>query len=187
MGYAGFWSIRHGTGSETVSESDCPVFQTSSAWNKVADMLGADRDTDKSESGGGRQAEAVYWFASHKTQWRVRGKCYVIAAHDIDQDPADVAEVKAKIQSRMRHVSNDSHTNDREYAWANEVERRFDELPQGLKVAFGTECFRLCILVPDEVEQMDASVLETSNTRLWRSSEDSGDLTWTLVHDSMKP
>lgn len=109
----------------------------------------------------------------------------MIAVHDIEQCQVNGASIRTKIQNRMRLVSNDAHPNDGECTCAFEIRQRFHELPQGLRAAFGCEGFRICILVSDEVEQMDASVLETSNMRLWRASEDQGDTAWTLIHDSM--
>ena len=54
-------------------------------------------------SGGGGPVEAVYWVTETGTQWRIRGRAYIIADDiETDGDSSGVRTVKSEVGKRMK-------------------------------------------------------------------------------------
>jgi len=129
-----------------IYESDCPTFTTDARMNKVYDIFATgkgkgDLARSRSGTGGGGPVEAVYWVKGTKTQWRIRGKCWFIAADDIEG--GDVARtsgtvtVKAELgrYMRLRDQSSQSHQ-ENEWSWRREVENSFENLSPQMRGSF---------------------------------------------------
>jgi len=146
-------------------------------------------------SGGGGPVEAVFWVKDVMTQWRIRGEAYVVG-QDIEEEgggSSGVRAVKHKIGERMRVVKEEGKQG---WSWDKEVTAHFGNLAPGMRGSFknpapGTSVsippekglelgqqvndlndeiarrnFRVCIIRPDEVEQVDLSVPDKA--RRWK-------------------
>lgn len=82
--------------------------------NKVFDIFATgkgkgSKEQSRSGSGGGGPIEAVYWVKDAVTQWRIRGKCWLVAADDVEGG-TDAAQnsgaisMKAAVMRYMRRV-----------------------------------------------------------------------------------
>ncbi|KAI1798885.1 pyridoxamine 5'-phosphate oxidase-domain-containing protein [Daldinia bambusicola] len=102
-----------------VYESDLPAFTTDRRMDKMAELFGTGDEREKTTtatatatgdegekiadgSGGGAPVEAVFWAKETGTQWRVRGRAYVLAP-DVE-DSAAGKEVVATLLARMRRL-----------------------------------------------------------------------------------
>jgi pyridoxamine 5'-phosphate oxidase len=161
------------------------LFQTSPGLNE--------KEVDMEGSGGGGPCEAVFWVEEMKTQWRVRGDAWVLCAEDIEE--AEGARmVRNLLGGRMRTATpvdgKDGNTTiekcEGEWSWKKEIEAHWEILPQGVKRSFGNtspglfrksgdqehrtedarENFRVCVIRPFEVEQLDLRV--SGEGRCWR-------------------
>lgn len=171
----------------------------------------------RSGTGGGGPVEAVYWIKDIKVQWRIRGKCWLVAADDIEGGTAaaqnsGTVTVKAQVGRYMRPVegehdaSKDSGSS--EWSWRTEVENWFENLSPMMRGSFknpepgraknlGAEHegealgqkaghlseeelarrnFRVAIITPEEVEQVDLS--DPAEAKRWR---------WTLAEETGGP
>ncbi|KAK7432625.1 hypothetical protein QQZ08_000833 [Neonectria magnoliae] len=176
----------------SVYESDLLTITNDARMQKTTELYqsGAeDVAASKSQSGGGGPVEAVFWAEPSRTQWRVRGHAYVLGP-DIDSESA--APVKTAIKRRMRlNGSEDSARWD----WGRELTAHFGNLSPGMRGSFrnpppGTplsekpapglalgqkvedlhdeiarENFRVVVIVPEEVDQVDLS--DPNLSRRW--------------------
>ncbi|KAI9759753.1 MAG: hypothetical protein M4579_002138 [Chaenotheca gracillima] len=145
-------------------------------------------------SGGGGPVEAVFWVKEVMTQWRVRGEAFVVAPdiEDGDGESSGVRTVKSEIGQRMQLKSGD----EKDWSWGTELTAHFGNLSPGMRGSFknpppGTpvsvptapdqslgqkindlhdplarQNFRVMIIRPDEVEQLDLS--DPAKARRWR-------------------
>lgn len=147
-------------------------------------------------SGGGGPVEAAFWIKEKGTQWRISGTAYVIAedieGEDGGQQSSGVRTVKSEIGARMQLVSKEGQ----EWSWATELTAHFGNVspgmrgtwrnpPPGTPVAEGGKegeklgqkvtdlhdpiarsNFRVVIIKPDEVEQLDLS--DPATARRWK-------------------
>lgn len=176
-----------------VYESDCPTFTTDVRMEKVRDLFGssashAEKEDQIQGSGGGGPVEAVWWVEEVGTQWRVKGRAFVVAG-DVEGDEGDgerrsgVRTLKSEVGKRMRLVDKSKETH---WSWAREIEGSFGNCSPGIRGSFrapppgqsvkqpyndidlqlGTQVkdlkdpiarknFRVIIIVPDSVEQVD--------------------------------
>lgn len=189
-----------------VYESDCPTFTTDVRMDKVGQIFAtsaghaASRDQVQG-SGGGGPVEAVYWIAEAGTQWRIKGRAYVIA-DDIEggDESSGVRTVKSEVGKRMRVVEKEGGGGggqSKDWSWQREltgffgnqspstkgsfknpppgqsVEQPYDEqkFQLGSKTdrvddAVARQNFRLVVIVPDSVEQLNLS--DPERARRWR-------------------
>ena len=88
--FRGFWTElpenKHNDAERNprVYESDLPTFTTDVRMEKVAQIFGSSAghavSADQTQgSGGGGPVEAVWWVEETSTQWRVRGRAYVVS------------------------------------------------------------------------------------------------------------
>ena len=119
-----------------IYESDCPTFTTDARMNKVYEIFATgeskgDLEQSRSGSGGGGPVEALYWIKGCKTQWRIKGKCWLMAADDIEEGEEaknpGAFTVKAEVSRYMR-MRDGSHqaVSDEGWSWRLEVENSFE-------------------------------------------------------------
>lgn len=129
-----------------IYESDCPTFTTDARMSKVYDIFGTgkgkgDLAQSRSGTGGGGPVEAVYWVKGTKTQWRIRGKCWLIAADDIEggdeAQNSGTVTVKAELRRYMRLTNHSSHAaEEKDWSWRREVENNFENLSPQMRGSF---------------------------------------------------
>ncbi|KAI1489487.1 hypothetical protein F5X96DRAFT_679755 [Biscogniauxia mediterranea] len=105
-----------------VYASDLPTFTTDARMDKAEELWGCEVEEEgEGEEGGGRKreggkkkkmlrgsgggapVEAVWWAPGPKTQWRVRGTAYLLAADDVEGSRAE-----AVVRARMRRLTTSS-------------------------------------------------------------------------------
>ena len=202
------------TKNPPVFEADCPVFTTDARMNKVYDIFATgkgkgDLAQSRSGSGGGGPVEAVYWIKDIRVQWRIKGKCWLVAADDIEggseAQNSGTVTVKAHVGRYMR-PNGDHETQNSEWSWKREVDNLFENLspmmrgtfknpPPGKPIVEGGDSpeemlgqkgghledeklarknFRVAIITPEEVEQVDLSDPAASKRWVWTLSEEAG-------------
>ncbi|SLM34011.1 atp binding protein [Lasallia pustulata] len=147
-------------------------------------------------SGGGGPVEAVFWIKDVMTQWRIKGEAFVVGQDIEGEggESGGVRTVKSEIGSRMRVVKEGAEQNwswgteltahfgncspGMRGMWKNPPpgspvsEEHADEEHQlGQKVtdlhdSIARENFRVVIIKPEEVEQLDLS--DPATSRRWR-------------------
>lgn len=127
-----------------IYESDCPVFTTDARMEKTYHLFATgkgkgDREQSKSGSGGGGPVEAVYWVKDTMTQWRIRGKGWIVAADDVEggdeAQNSGTVTVKAQLGRYMRPVGDHASKNS-EWSWKLEVENFFENLSPTMRGTF---------------------------------------------------
>ncbi|TAQ84060.1 hypothetical protein B7494_g7615 [Chlorociboria aeruginascens] len=147
-------------------------------------------------SGGGGPVEAVFWCKDVMTQWRFKGVAYIIGQdiEGSGEESSGVRTVKSKIGERMRVVNEegeDSWSWEREATahfgnlspemrgtFKNPVPGSPISIPpsdkglalgqkvEGYEDKLARKSFRVVIIRPDEVEQLDLTVPDKA--RRWR-------------------
>jgi pyridoxamine 5'-phosphate oxidase len=160
-------------------ESDLLTLTTDARMEKVPEFSTGGENIP--QSGGGGPVEAVFWVVETKTQWRFRGRAYLLG-QDID-DPS-ASHVKQEIEKHMRQKKEDGSSS---WNWGKEITAHFGNLSPGMRGTFrnpppGTKRdekpaaglgpgqkvedlddeiarknFRVAVIVPDEVDQVDLS------------------------------
>ena len=197
-----------------IYDSDCPVFTTDARMSKVFDIFATgkgkgDLAQSRSGSGGGGPVEAVYWIKDIRVQWRIKGKCWLVAADDVEGGEAaqnsGTVTVKAQVGRYMR-PKGDHETQNSNWSWKLEVENQFENLspamrgsfknpPPGKPIKEGGESpgealgqkagnlkdedlarknFRVAIITPEVVEQVDLSDPAQSKRWIWTLAEEAG-------------
>ena len=82
-------------------------------------------------SGGGGPVEAVWWIEETGTQWRVKGRAFIVA-DDIEgsNESSGVRTVKSEVGKRMRVVN---QANEGQWSWARELTGTFGNQSPGIK------------------------------------------------------
>jgi len=129
-----------------IYESDCPTFTTDARMNKTYDIFATgkgkgDLEQSRSGTGGGGPVEAVYWFKETMTQWRIKGKCWLIAADDIEggeeSQNSGTVTVKAEVGRYMRVKDSSDHAEkDKDWSWKREIENHFENLSPMMRGTF---------------------------------------------------
>lgn len=126
-----------------IFSSDCPTFTTDVRMEKVAQIFKtsaghAESAAQVQGSGGGGPVEAVYWVKETMTQWRVKGRAYVIA-DDIEggEESSGVRTVKSEVGKRMRAVQ---EGREGEWSWEREVTGFFGNQSPGIKGMVAPSC-----------------------------------------------
>jgi len=127
-----------------IFQSDCPVFTDDARMEKTYQIFATGkgkgtREQSKSGTGGGGPVEAVYWVKDTMTQWRIRGKAWVVAADDVEggdeAQNSGTVTVKAEVGRYMRPVG-DHETKNSEWSWKREVENNYENLSPGMRGSF---------------------------------------------------
>lgn len=104
-----------------VYESDMLTFTTDNRMTKAGELLLPGQHA----TGGGEPVEMCFWIGATQNQWRVRGRCYLLAEEDADESPA-VTDV---LQKRMRPTAAQGGDEERNnWSWAKEVQVCFSSL-----------------------------------------------------------
>ncbi|KAH7327958.1 pyridoxamine 5'-phosphate oxidase-domain-containing protein [Stachybotrys elegans] len=163
-----------------IFESDLLTITTDARMDKVPELFGTASGTESSQSGPGGPVEAVIWAVEAHTQWRIRGRSYIIGP-DIETDAA--APTRAALQTYMRSSGGDAAS----WSFARELTAHFGNLSPMMRGSFrnpppGTplsckpaeglglgqkvedlhdsiarENFRVVVIVPEEVDRVDLS------------------------------
>jgi len=126
-----------------IFETDCPVFTTDSRMSKTYELFATGKghgtvEQSQSGSGGGGPVEAVYWIKDTMTQWRVRGKCWLVAANDVEGESSHnsgTMTVKAEVGRFMRPVGEHEEKNN-DWSWRREVDNHFENLSPTMRGTF---------------------------------------------------
>jgi hypothetical protein len=129
-----------------VFESDCPTFTTDARMDKTYHVFATGKgkgtvEQSRSGTGGGGPVEAVFWFKQTNTQWRIRGKCWIVAADDIEGGTAEAQNsgtvtVKAEVQRYMRTREGVDESEKAKWSWRQEVENYFENLSPAMRGSF---------------------------------------------------
>lgn len=159
-----------------VYESDLLTITSDARMDKMVEL---NPDGSPFESGGGQSVEACFWIVPTKTQWRLRGKAYLVGP-DIESSGSST---KQTLERYMRPKN--TTTNKDSFDWPKELTAHFGNLSPGMRGTFrnpppGTPRsdkpadglgpgqkvddlndeiartnFRVVVIVPDEVDRVD--------------------------------
>jgi len=157
----------------------------------------ADRDSQVQGSGGGGPVEAVWWIRDTGTQWRMKGEAFVVGEDIDDSDGGSgVRTVKSEVGRRMRRTEGEGLENDWSWAreltahfgncspgmrgsWKNpppgqpthgeepDKEHQLGQKVQGLHDPIARANFRVVIIKPEEVEELDISDPVTARRKVY--------------------
>jgi len=103
---------------------------------KVGEIFGssaghADSKEQTQGSGGGGPVEAVWWAEETGTQWRIKGRAYIVA-DDIEgaEESSGVRTVKSEVGKRMRIVD---ESKEKDWSWKRELTGTFGNQSPGIK------------------------------------------------------
>ena len=140
--HRGFWAElpenKHNDAERNprVFQSDCPTFTTDVRMEKVEQIFATSAGHAESKaqiqgSGGGGPVEAVYWISETGTQWRIKGRAFVIADDiESDEESSGVRTVKSEVGKRMRIVDEGKEG---EFSWQKELTGFFGNQSPGIK------------------------------------------------------
>ena len=113
--------------------------------NKAFDVFATgkgkgNREQSRSGTGGGGPVEAVYWVKDVMTQWRIRGKCWLISADDVEggtdvTQNSGTVSMKAEVGRYMRRVDG-NHGSDEDWSYRREVVNHFENLSPMIRGMF---------------------------------------------------
>ncbi|KAI1258842.1 pyridoxamine 5'-phosphate oxidase-domain-containing protein [Xylariaceae sp. FL1019] len=139
-------------------------------------------------SGGGAPVEACFWMKEPGTQWRVRGRAYVVAP-DVESS-IEGREVVSILKDRMRRVGEDG-----KWSFKTELTAHFGNLSPGMRGTFrnpppgrnmkepvgeglglgqkvddnedeiARKNFRVVVILPEEIDRADLS--DPAHPRRW--------------------
>jgi pyridoxamine 5'-phosphate oxidase len=140
--FRGFWTElpenKHNDAERNpnVFESDCPTFTTDVRMEKVGQIFGtgpghAESAEQTQGSGGGGPVEAVWWVEETGTQWRIKGRAFVVG-NDIEgpEQSSGVRTVKSEVGKRMRVVDAGKEG---DWSWTRELTASFGNQSPGIK------------------------------------------------------
>jgi pyridoxamine 5'-phosphate oxidase len=181
--------------NELVYESDLLTLTTDARMEKVSEIFASSGETrhEGAQSGGGGPVEAVFYVRETMTQWRFKGKVYIVGP-DIESSSPGALMVKRKVEERMRLLRKEGLG---DWSWAKEVTAHFGNLSPGMRGSFknpipgspvsvapsdpglrlgqkvtdlhdkiARDHFRVVLIVPDEVDQVDLS--DSERARRWQ-------------------
>jgi pyridoxamine 5'-phosphate oxidase len=154
--FRGFWAElpenKHNDAERNpqIFASDCPTFTTDVRMEKVGQIFAtsaghAESSEQVQGSGGGGPVEAVYWITETGTQWRIKGRAYVIA-DDIegDEESSGVRTVKSEVGKRMRVLEEGKEG---DWSWQKELTGFFGNQSPGIKGTLITFLSWSCFLL----------------------------------------
>ncbi|KAF2493820.1 hypothetical protein BU16DRAFT_511901 [Lophium mytilinum] len=145
--FRGFWAElpenKHNEAERNprVYETDCPAFTTDVRMEKVKDLFMSSAGHAESEaqvqgSGGGGPVEAVWWAEETGTQWRLKGRAFVVGP-DVEEGDGEgrsgVRTLKSEVGKRMRVIDESKES---EWSWARELEGSFGNMSPGMRGSF---------------------------------------------------
>lgn len=105
---------------------------------KVGQIFGssaghAQSDAQTQGSGGGGPVEAVWWIEETGTQWRIKGRAFIVGPDIEDhEESSGVRTVKSEVGKRMRAVD---ESQEKGWSWARELTANFGNQSPGIKGA----------------------------------------------------
>lgn len=99
-------------------------------------------EQSRSGTGGGGYVEACYWAKESMCQWRITGKCWLLASDDIEPDEAGESAqnsgtitVKAELG---RYIRPSGHEQDKleDWSWKKEIHMHFANLAPLMRGSF---------------------------------------------------
>ncbi|UPL01803.1 hypothetical protein LCI18_012737 [Fusarium solani-melongenae] len=176
-------------------ESDLLTITTDARMEKIPEL--SPDGSSPAQSGGGGPVEAVFWAVPSRTQWRLRGRAYLLGPDINDPSAAQVREI---LEKHMRRRDSDDSSS---WDWAKEVTAHFGNLSPMMRGSFrnpapGTpktekpgpglglgqkvedlddevarKNFRVVVIVPEEVDRVDLSDPEEGKRWNYRLTGDS--------------
>jgi len=140
--FRGFWTElpenKHNDAEQNpiVFSSDCPTFTTDVRMDKIRQIFGtsaghAENNEQTQGSGGGGPVEAVWWAKETGTQWRVKGRAYIVADDiESEEESSGVRSVKGEVGKRMRTID---ASKAKDWSWSRELTRAFGNQSPGIK------------------------------------------------------
>ncbi|RDA86777.1 hypothetical protein CP532_6363 [Ophiocordyceps camponoti-leonardi (nom. inval.)] len=173
-----------------------PTLTTDARMEKTPELMA--NDSGNAQSGGGNPVEAVFWMPEVQTQWRLRGRGYLIGP-DIDTDAG--ASVRAALTPHMRRIAESSSES---WSWSKELTAHFGNLGPLMRGSFrnpppgsplhedqpppeplglgqkvdnldddvARSNFRVVVIVPEEVDKLDLS--DPQRGRRWNYKDCGG-------------
>lgn len=184
-----------------IFKTHLPVFTTDIRMEKTRDLLQADSISPGGDPGGGGPVEAVFWAAEARTQWRLRGRAYLVGP-DIETEAGN--SVREAVAPYMQPKGPGQET----WSWLRELGAHFGNLSPSMRGTFrnpppGTprsqkpaqglglgqavsdvedelarSNFRVVIIVPDEVDQVDYSNPEQARRWVYNRVGADHDSSW---------
>ena len=114
-----------------VLSSDCLTFTTDARMSKTGELLPNHRSGGNATVGtsGGAATELCFWCAATNNQWRVRGRCYLLADEDVDISP----EITTVLERRLEPTG----VPGRElWTWRREIQAHWGNLTPGMRGSF---------------------------------------------------
>lgn len=152
--FRGFWAElpenKHNDAERNPSifASDCPTFTTDVRMDKVAQIFGSSAGHAESKdqiqgSGGGGPVEAVYWVTETGTQWRIKGRAYIVADDiESDEQSSGVRTVKSEVGKRMRVLEEGKEG---DWSWQKELTGFFGNQSPGIKGWWSMTSTSICV------------------------------------------
>jgi len=172
-----------------VYQSDLPILTTDARMEKAGEV-----DATPEGSGGGGPVEAVWWAEGHGTQWRVRGTAWVLGP-DVEGESEGAKAAREALRARMWKCGDEdgepwSWRREVTGQFGNlspMMRGGFRNPPPGRPVALpvagegiglgqevedledrvARENFRVVVIVPDEVDQVDLSDMKAPKRWLY--------------------
>ncbi|KAI1779731.1 pyridoxamine 5'-phosphate oxidase-domain-containing protein [Hypoxylon cercidicola] len=117
-------------------ESDYLTFTTDCRMDKMAELMGVDPGREQDENlkltRRGELVEAAFWVKDTATQWRVRGRAYVLGP-DVDAPDADAVKAVGELLLRMRRKQQSPETG---WSFGREVTAHFGNLSPLMRGSF---------------------------------------------------
>ncbi|OJD24061.1 hypothetical protein ACJ73_04577 [Blastomyces percursus] len=180
----------------TVFESDLLTFTTDVRMEKVAQMESPYDGSDRgNRARGGGPVEAVFWVKDAMTQWRIKGRSFIVGG-----DSHDASELKSResIRQWVRRTEGSADDGVKRWTWEKEITANFANLSPTMRGSFknpppGTTRlesstdpllklgqrvddihdpvaranFRVVVIVPEEVESVDLTCPENAKRMRW--------------------
>ncbi|KAF2752991.1 hypothetical protein EJ05DRAFT_229943 [Pseudovirgaria hyperparasitica] len=148
--YRGFWGTlpenKHNVVERNprVYESEMPCITTDVRMQKTFELFSSSEGKATEEeqvqgSGGGGPVEAVWWVEGDvQTQWRLKGRAYVLCKDDIEgegEESSGVRTVKSEVGRRMRIVP-EGEGKEGVWSWSREIKGHFGNNSPGIRGSF---------------------------------------------------
>lgn len=129
-------------------ESDALAFTTDARMDKVPELFapgGAPGRGGVGGSGGGAPVEALFWVPQAQTQWRLRGRAWVLSPSDVESgDSGGAKAAREALSARMRRTDGGGDGAGAgagagargEWSWEREVVAHFGNLSPGMRGGF---------------------------------------------------
>ncbi|CCX32332.1 Similar to Uncharacterized protein YGR017W; acc. no. P53210 [Pyronema omphalodes CBS 100304] len=114
-----------------IMTSDMLTFTTDARMTKTGELTPDHTSGGDATRGtcGGAEVEMCFWMEEPQNQWRVRGRCYLLAEEDVDTSH----EIQEELKKRMEF----SPEGDKDqWSWKKEVQAHFANLAPAMRGSF---------------------------------------------------